>query len=198
MTRARRLRLVTDNMPLARKVAKQVARKFAAHLSIEDFEQAGYLGLCEAARRCKRVSSFQAFAYFRVRGAIVDAHRRKQYREELNPSLEGMAAAEGARRASSDGPKSGKVSVASIRGGEFIRDTGPLPDELAARREKNRFLAAAIAALPEDERYVIAQSLSGVRVAAIAESRQRSATWTRAKLSSARGKVTAAVAGLAA
>src|SRR5580658_7788213 len=93
MTRARRVRLILDNMPMARKVAKQVARKFAPHLCPHDFEQAAFLGLCEAARRCTRVSSFPQYAYFRVRGAVVDAHRRKQYREDLNQSLEGMAAA---------------------------------------------------------------------------------------------------------
>jgi RNA polymerase sigma factor (sigma-70 family) len=95
MTRERRLRLVIDNMPLAVKVAKQVARKFSPRLDIADFEQDGMLGLCEAAKRCTSVATFPRFAYFRVRGSMVDAHRRKAYREELNPSREGMAAAAG-------------------------------------------------------------------------------------------------------
>ena len=95
MTRARRVQLVIENMPLAVKVARQVARKFSPRLDIEDFEQDGMLGLCEAAKRCTSVATFPRFAYFRVRGSMVDAHRRKAYREELNPSREGMAAAAG-------------------------------------------------------------------------------------------------------
>jgi RNA polymerase sigma factor (sigma-70 family) len=95
MTRARRERLITDNMPLAYKVAKQVARRFSPRLDIEDFEQDGMLGLCEAAKRCTSVATFPRFAYFRVRGSMVDSHRRKAYREEQNPSREGILALAG-------------------------------------------------------------------------------------------------------
>lgn len=188
MTRARRLKLIVDHMPLARKVAKQVARKFAPHLSLEDFQQDAYLGLCEAARRCDKVSTFPAFAYFRVRGAIVDAHRRKQYREEQNPSLEGMAAIALARNHihQSSGLRSYLAVIEP-------RDVGPLPDELAAEAELDAFAEAAIAELPPDERYVLREALDGVKLAAIAISCQRSPTWTRGKLASARGKVTAAM-----
>ena len=187
MTRARRARLITDNMPLVRKVARQVARKFSPRLALEDFVQDGYLGLCEAARRCTRVTSFQQFAYFRIRGAMVDAHRRKAYREELNPSLEGMAEIQSAK-------SWGKPMADVIAHGVQRRDSGPLPDELAAIAERDQFAACAIAELPEDERYVISEALDGVKLAAIAESRNRSATWARSKLSIARGKVAAAVA----
>jgi RNA polymerase sigma factor (sigma-70 family) len=175
VTRARRERLIVEHMPLVRKIARQVAGKFAAHLRLEDFEQDGFVGLCEAAKRCDKVSSFAAFAYFRIRGSIIDAHRRKAYREELNPSLEGIE-------------ERLEFLPASIS-----TDRGPLPDELAARREMEGFTAAAIAELPEDERFVISQALGGVKVADIAAARQRSATWARAKLAAARGKVAAAV-----
>ena len=176
MTRARRVRLIEEHMPLVRAIARQVARKFAPHLPIEDFVQDGYLGLCEAAKRCRKVSTFQAFAYFRIRGAIVDAHRRKAYREELNPSLEAIQE---------------RLEFVPM----LLRiDRGPLPDELAARREMEGFAAAAIAELPDDERFVIREALGGARLVDIAARSSRSATWARGKLSNARGKVAAAVA----
>ena len=180
MTRARRARLIVDHMPMVRRIAQQVSRKFSPRLSVEDFVQDGYLGLCEAARRCTRVTSFQQFAYFRVRGAMVDAHRRKAYREELNPSLEGIQ------------------DRCEVLPASMTTDTGILPDEIASIRQMDGFARAAIARLPEDERDVISQALRGIKLAAIAESRQRSATWARGKLASARCKVTAAVAGMAA
>jgi RNA polymerase sigma factor (sigma-70 family) len=192
MTRARRERLILDNMQVVRKIARQVSRKFAAHLRLEDFEADGYVGLCTAARRCRKVSTFPQFAYFAIRGAMITAHRRKAYREDLNPSLDSMASTRGSEQLCLESHLAHESSGdTNINIG--ARDLGPLPDELAARRELEAFAAAAIALLPEDERFVIGQALGGVKLVEIAAARQRSATWARGKLAAAREKVTAAV-----
>ncbi len=94
MTRARRAKLIVDNMPRVATIARQVARDFAPHLALEDFIQDGLLGLCEAAARCSDVRTFKQYAYFRVRGQMVDSHRRRAYREELMPSSEGLPLSE--------------------------------------------------------------------------------------------------------
>ena len=194
MTRARRERLIVENMHVVRKIARQVARKFAPHLSLEDFVADGYVGLCTAARRCRKVSTFPQFAYFAVRGAMITAHRRKTYREDLNPSLDSLYSRRGSEQLCLEGGLSEQRNSREAILHIGARDLAPLPDELAARRELEAFAAAAIAALPDDERFVISQALGGgMKLVDIAAARQRSATWARGKLSAAREKVAEAV-----
>jgi RNA polymerase sigma factor (sigma-70 family) len=171
VTRARRNQLIIDNMPLVRRIARQCARHFSPRLPLEDFVQDGYVGLCDAARRCSNASTFPQFAYFRIRGAMVDARRRKAYREELNPSI--------------DGPS----LVAYLQ----RKDTAAPPDLVAGRLEMDAFARDAIAELPEDERFIMRESLHGIPLSAIAAECERSAAWTRGKLAVARLKVVAAV-----
>ena len=194
MTRARRERLIVENMHVVHRLAKRVARKFAPHLSVDDFVSDGYVGLCEAARRCRKVSSFPQFAYFRVLGAMIDAHRRKAYRQDLYLSLESLSSRRGSEQLCLEGGLSEQRNSREAILHIGARDLAPLPDELAARRELEAFAAAAIAALPDDERFVISQALGGdMKLVDIAAARQRSATWARGKLSAAREKVAAAV-----
>lgn len=176
MTRARRERLILDNMPLVRRIARQCARQFSPRLDIQDFMQDGYVGLCDAARRCSRVSSFPQFAYFRIRGAMVDSHRRKAYREELNISLDRQPGV-----------------AAWVERPDMRPDTRALPDELAIGAELGSFAQAAIAELPEDERFVIRESIHGLSLLAIAAECDRSETWARGKLTAALSKVASAV-----
>jgi RNA polymerase sigma factor (sigma-70 family) len=169
VTPARRERLILENMPMVRAIARQCAVQFLPHLPFEDFLQDGYVGLCDAARRCQSIATFPQFAYFRIRGQIIRTHSRKQYREELNTSLD--------------------------RPGYRLHriDPDPLPDELYAHLELRSLAAAVIAKLPADERYVIRETLHGIALRAIAMDCGKSATWTREKLASAQGKVIAAV-----
>ena len=68
----------------------------APHIDIQDLIQAGFVGLLDAARRYDpAVGEFQRYAWFRVRGPIIDSQKRRTYREELNPSLQGIAEANG-------------------------------------------------------------------------------------------------------
>ena len=66
------------SMLSVRKVASRLARRLPRHVDIEDLVGAGSLGLADAfARRGgMRGSEFEAFATFRIRGAMLDELRR--------------------------------------------------------------------------------------------------------------------------
>lgn len=189
--RAEQLRetLILDHMYLVDRIARQMLRMFCKHgehgyatrLELADLVQSGCVGLTEAASRYQAgQGDFARFAYFRIRGAIIDAHKRQAYREELHDSVEGMQECLGFLPA------------------RLVTDHNPLPDAIASQREFEARATRAIAELPADERVVLIEALRGSRLAETAEARGRSVAWARAKLSAARDKVTAAVQGKAA
>jgi RNA polymerase sigma factor for flagellar operon FliA len=83
--------LVTDYLPLVKKIAKNVKQWAPAHADLDDLVGAGAVGLLDAAAKFdprKRIP-FHAYAKHRIRGAIQDSlraldptsrHLRKQYR----------------------------------------------------------------------------------------------------------------------
>ncbi len=81
---------VLDQLPVVKRIARTESRKFASHLDLRDLIQQGMVGLMEASNRYMpgRGGGFAQFAYFRIRGAIIDANKRKAYREEMNWSLD--------------------------------------------------------------------------------------------------------------
>lgn len=176
-----REQLILDHLHLVQKIARQVMRLFTHHIDFEDLVQCGRLGLVKAAARYHPDHGpFEHYAYFFVRGHMIDPHRRAAFREAQHDSVEHMQERLGFVPA----------RVATCR--------QPLPDDLAERRQRVRVLAAAIAELPEDERFVLVESLHGEPLLATAAARGRSLTWARVKLSSARQTVAAVVQGKAA
>jgi RNA polymerase sigma factor FliA len=65
--------------PYIEKVARRLARRLPAHVEIDDLVSAGVIGLMEAADRYdpKRADRFEAFAEFRIRGAMLDDLRAR-------------------------------------------------------------------------------------------------------------------------
>src|SRR5512136_475014 len=65
--------------PYIEKVARRLARRLPAHVEIDDLVSAGVIGLMEAAERFdpNRVDRFEAFAEFRIRGAMLDDLRAR-------------------------------------------------------------------------------------------------------------------------
>ena len=65
--------------PYIEKVARRLARRLPAHVEIDDLISSGVIGLMEAADRFdpKRVDRFEAFAEFRIRGAMLDDLRSR-------------------------------------------------------------------------------------------------------------------------
>lgn len=84
--------LVVNNVAYARKMARKFFReRYRGDLDLEDFEGAGFLGLCDAAKRFDplRGQNFQTFAHLRIKGAMLDMlraigslPRRRSSREE--------------------------------------------------------------------------------------------------------------------
>jgi RNA polymerase sigma factor (sigma-70 family) len=153
---------------MVERIALQVHRKMT-HLDIEDLEQAGYIGLLEAWERYRpETGIFAAYAFFRVRGAMIDAHKRKAYREDTHGSLEETLT------------ESDDLCRCTAIDGAL------LPDAMAARSEQARLLNAAVNELDPDERTVFCAALGRISLINTAHNTGHTVAWTRAKLASAR------------
>jgi RNA polymerase sigma factor (sigma-70 family) len=170
---------VIDLLPMVDRIARNVKWMFAPYLDFRDLTQAGSVGLVHAANSYHPAKgAFEPYAWFRVRGAIIDSQKRRVYREESNVSLQGMAEAH-------DGWLPPALDT----------DPAPLADEIAEREEIHRMLTDAIAGLPDLEQRVLRGHLDGESLAVTAKQMGRSLTWTRAKLAEAREQVGAVVRG---
>ena len=67
-----------EHMPLVRATARQVHRSLPPYVQLEDLISAGTIGLIEAVQKFDRKSdtSFSAFAFLRIRGAMLDSLRK--------------------------------------------------------------------------------------------------------------------------
>jgi RNA polymerase sigma factor for flagellar operon FliA len=76
---ARRNEFAIKFFPFVAKVARRLARRLPAHVEIDDLISSGVIGLMEAAERFdpSRVDRFEAFAEFRIRGAMLDDLRSR-------------------------------------------------------------------------------------------------------------------------
>ena len=76
---ARRNEYAAKFFPYIEKVARRLARRLPAHVEIDDLISSGVIGLMEAAERFdpNRVDRFEAFAEFRIRGAMLDDLRSR-------------------------------------------------------------------------------------------------------------------------
>ena len=166
-------------MPMVERVARDVRWMFAPHLELDDLTQAGNLGLVRAANAYEPAKAsrngFEPYAYFRVRGAIIDSQKRRAYREEANVSLQALVREDGWLPPSLD------------------RDPRPLPSEVAERDQISRILAAALDELPEIEGRVLRAQLEGQPVRAVARAVGMSPTWTRQKVKRGAGEGRGAV-----
>ena len=70
--------LIVDNMNLVKKIAWHMHGRVRASIEIEDLMQIGYFGLVTAAQKYspKEGATFASYAVLRIRGAIVDHHRK--------------------------------------------------------------------------------------------------------------------------
>lgn len=75
--RDQRDRLIVDHVPMARRIARRIARG-SDPTTRDELEAVAMMGLVEAANRYDffRSEPFPAFAYQRIRGAVIDSLRR--------------------------------------------------------------------------------------------------------------------------
>lgn len=78
-TLARRNEYATKYHGLVEKVARRMARRLPTHVELDDLISTGMLGLLDAADRFDpaRGERFEAFAEFRIRGAMLDGLRSR-------------------------------------------------------------------------------------------------------------------------
>jgi RNA polymerase sigma factor (sigma-70 family) len=89
--------LVSAHLDLPLAVARTLQRRLPASFELDDLVQEGVIGLIWAAARYQpeRGTPFQAFARPRVRGAILESCRRRNWREATHVSLDTGLGTEG-------------------------------------------------------------------------------------------------------
>jgi RNA polymerase sigma factor for flagellar operon FliA len=171
-----RQELILSNLALVRHVLGRLRAKLPPGLDLENLEAAGVLGLVEAANRFDPAhgTRFQAFAYPRIRGAILDELRRNcplpqhllerialvrhLYRTLPPPvSVEQLVAA---TKLSADEVSECLSALRLARVGSWHDVAGPdttrdCPESRAEQAEQQRALADGIAQLEERERLVV-------------------------------------------
>lgn len=169
---------ILTQIPVVKRIARTESRKFAEHLDLRDLVQSGMVGLLEASERYRpgRGGGFPQFAYFRIRGAIIDANKRRAYREELNDSLD--------RRV--QGPAQGAMAETL---GEMIADSAPLAPELMIDHERNMTLKAAILLLPRADRKLLRAWMESRPIREQCAISGMSANYTRARIAQIQGRV---------
>jgi RNA polymerase sigma factor FliA len=183
---ARRREYAAKFFPYIEKVARRLARRLPAHVEIDDLVSAGVIGLMEAAERFdpKRVDRFEAFAEFRIRGAMLDDLRARdtlsrdmrRLSNELREATRKLESQLG--RAPDQGElaetlglkvdelytRQQKLSGSSVvgiddAGPDFLERTSdnnsPDPFELTAHREALAHLVSGIDDLPEKMQQVL-------------------------------------------
>lgn len=115
-----REKLIEENLPLVEKAAHKLRRQISARIDFDDLCAYGSKGLVEAADRFdpRHGAAFSTFAYYRVRGAMLDGLRtmgwysradyaRYRAEERANEYLQSHAARDGAARAAGEAPAAG-------------------------------------------------------------------------------------------
>lgn len=179
-----RNRIAEHYLPLVRLVAGRIAISLPQHVDREDLLSSGFFGLLDAIERYElaRGNKFETYAGVRVRGAMLDHLRAKDWipvsvRQNIKKYEKVVARLEGelgrtatdeelaaALELSIEGLHhlEGQVSAATIIPlEEYLRTDAPVsmedgPVEHAEWTEVKETLAAAIEKLPEKERTVVA------------------------------------------
>ena len=172
--------------PYIEKVARRLARRLPAHVEIDDLVSSGVIGLMEAAERFdpKRVDRFEAFAEFRIRGAMLDDLRSRdtlsrdmrRLSNELREATRKLESQLGRTPDQAEIAKTlgldvdelyarqQKLSGSSVvgiddAGPDFLErtgdDTAPDPFEVTAHRETLARLIAGVDELPEKMQQVL-------------------------------------------
>lgn len=177
---AERDALVTQYTDYARSLVLELYHSLPQFLERNELISAGLAGLVEAAHRfdAKRGVHFKTFAYYRVRGAVMDFVRKSASLDAHHRAkMSGLAAVDDivesqlAERPSNvtDAPADYAVDLARVLDAAASAFTVSEcaaalhsesaetddPSELASRREEASALRTAIEALPEKERFML-------------------------------------------
>jgi RNA polymerase sigma factor for flagellar operon FliA len=173
---------ITEHLPFVRRVVARMARRLPSHVRLDDLMGAGVVGLLEAFERYdpRRGSSFQTFAEFRVKGAVLDELRRRDIMardarlaaKRIERTFDELTQTLGRRPEEEEVAKELGMPLAEYRSQlEKLtpvrvlsledalpagpRDSGASPFDAAAKSELRQRLAAAVAELSERHQKVL-------------------------------------------
>src|SRR5271165_3374824 len=81
LAQAERERLLQENLPEVRYIARRIHDRLPAHVSFDDLVHAGIIGLIDAVDKFDphRNVLLKSYARFRIRGAIIDSLRQMDW-----------------------------------------------------------------------------------------------------------------------
>ncbi len=183
-TKEVRDRLVENYLPLVNVIAGRIAISLPAHIDRDDLISSGFFGLLDAVERydLKRQNKFETYAGVRIRGAMIDYLRSKDWipvsiRQKIRSYEKCVSELEGKLgRSATDEEICEAMGLSSE---EFVKvvtqinvstviplddymraetaaNAVPSPQENLEKQERQAMLAKAIDRLPERERQVVA------------------------------------------
>ncbi|MCA9576587.1 MAG: sigma-70 family RNA polymerase sigma factor [Polyangiales bacterium] len=169
--------ILREHKPLIIAIARRVRREMGNHVPVEDLEAFGIQGLLEAHSRFdpSRGARFATFAYYRIRGAMldgvrkmVDAPPKSMLRTKRQHAADDIAEHAGFERGANVSGRTPEQSAEAIQRTlarlttSFVAscvDADPddmvAPDAPLLRREQRDVLRAALTQLPERERFIL-------------------------------------------
>jgi RNA polymerase sigma factor for flagellar operon FliA len=124
--------LLTEHMPLVKRLAHQMRAKLPASVEVDDLVQAGMIGLLDAINRYEENhgAQFETYAVLRIRGAMLDELRSNDWmprstRQNMRKVEQAMAALQqqlGRPPSESEIAKSMKLSLADYQ--DMLGDSG--------------------------------------------------------------------------
>lgn len=192
-------KFVEEHLPLIRKLASQLVRELDLTSWTDDLIAAGKAGLLESRQRFDptRGAKLTTFAYYRIRGSMLDAIRKGGYAnahalrklrmlQMADQQLEGVADGGGAPPMTPDAAADAIDQALARLSASFIievvgqsRDDAPPPvDKLFERAETAEHVRSVLEAMPERERNVlVAHYFEGRRFDDLAAELQISKAW---------------------
>ncbi len=173
---------IEQYVPLVRRVAARLARRLPSHVRFEDLVGAGLVGLMQATQRfdaARMTKSFEAFAEFRIKGAIYDELRRRDLMsrdaridakklektiQELAQQLGRQPSDEEVARATGKSLEElhnayGRLAPVQVMSTDesttWDVEKGPSPFEAADKKETRELLMKSIKKLPERHQQVL-------------------------------------------
>ena len=183
-TRAKELRdrLVENYLPLVNVIAGRIAISLPSHVDRDDLISSGFFGLLDAVERydLKRQNKFETYAGVRIRGAMLDYLRSKDWiplsvRQKIRAYEKCVSELEGSLGRSATDEEIAdamglsnedfvkvvsQINVATVIPLDDLRaetaiNAAPSPQETIEKQERQELLAKAIDRLPERERQVV-------------------------------------------
>jgi len=177
MSDSDRATLISDHQPLIHAIALRVRAEMGSQVPIEDLTAFGIQGLLEAHSRFDptRGARFATFAYYRIRGAMLDGVRKMvdappkgMLRAKRQQAADDIAESAGMERAADPAGRSPERAAEAMQRTlarlttSFVAscvdadpDAAPTPDGPMLRREQQTQVRSALQQLPERERTIL-------------------------------------------